>query len=131
MGLKKCKMAREIHDDETFIRNHLDQDLCIDLNLFNYSLQNGGLKYVVDDISDEEGWKRVKSSLINNVGLNAAPIVYVEGFSKKRNTLYIRHEHDGRDLELAYANKVYDNIKFLWNDDVIFSSIIEKEIWKF
>jgi len=130
-GFEECKMAREIHDDETFIRNHLDQDLCIDLNLFNYSLQNGGSKYVVDDISDEEGWKRVKSSLINNVGLNAAPIVYVEGFSKKRNTLYIKHEHDGRDLELAYANKVYDNIKFLWNDDVIFSSIIEKEIWKF
>ena len=130
-GFKECKLAREIHDDETFIRNHLDMQICRDLNLFNYSFQKAGSKFVVDDISDEEGWKRVKSTLISTIGLNSAPVVYVEGFSKKRNTLYIKHEHDGRDLELAYANKVYDQIKFLWGDEVVFSSIIENEIWKF
>ena len=86
---------------------------------------------MVGEISDEEGWKRVKSALINSVGLNSTPVVYVSGFSKKKNTLYIKHEHDGRDLELTYANKVYDHIKFLWDDEVIFSALIEDEIWKF
>jgi len=130
-GFKECKLAREIHDDENFIRNHLDMQTCRDLNLFDYSFQKAGSKFIVDDISDEEGWKRVKSTLISNIGLNSAPVVYVEGFSKKRNTLYIKHEHDGRDLELAYANKVFDQIKFLWGDEVVFSSIIENEKWTF
>lgn len=130
-GFDECKLAREIHDDETFIRNHLDMKVCRDLNLFDYSFQKAGSKFVIDDISDEEGWKRVKNTLISNIGLNSTPVVYVEGFSKKRNTLYIKHEHDGRDLELSYANKVFDQIRFLWGDEVVFSSIIENEKWTF
>ena len=130
-GFKECMLAREIHDDENFIRNHLNMKICREMNLFDYSFQKAGSKFIVDDISDEEGWKRVKSTLISNIGLNSAPVVYVEGFSKKRNTLYIKHEHDGRDLDLAYANRVFDQIKFLWGDEVVFSSIIENEKWTF
>jgi len=130
-GFEECRLAREIHDDEAFIRTHLDEETCRELNLFSYSFKKAGSKYVVGEISDEEGWKRVKSALINSVGLNSTPVVYVDGFSKKKNTLYIKHEHDGRDLELTYANKVYDHIRFLWDDEVIFSALIEDEIWKF
>ena len=44
---------------------------------------------------------------------------------------FLRHEHDGRDLELSYANKVYDNICYLWNDNVEFLTLIEGEVWEF
>ena len=83
------------------------------------------------EISDKEGRKSVRNTLISNVGLNSAPIVYVEDFEKKTNTLFIRHEHDGRDLELSYANKVYDHICYLWNDNVEFVTLIEGEKWEF
>ena len=65
------------------------------------------------------------------MGLNGVPIVYVEDYERKTNTLFLKHEHDGRDLDLAYANKVYDNICYLWNDNVEFITIIEDEIWEF
>jgi stage V sporulation protein R len=130
-GFEECKIARECNDDETFIRRYLDEDLARELNLFNYSYDNRRKKYEIDDISDKEGWKSVRNGLISNVGLNSAPIVYVSGHDKRTNSLYLKHEHDGRDLDLSYANRVYDYIRFLWHDDIIFTTLIEGELWEF
>ena len=35
---------------------------------------------------------------------------------EKNNTLCLVHEHDGRDLDLGYAKKVYYYIKTLWGE---------------
>ncbi len=130
-GFEECKTVREVHDDESFIRKYLDQELCTDLNLFSYSYQQKQQNYSINDISDKEGWKSVRSALISNVGLNSVPVVCVTDYDSRNNTLHITHEHDGRDLDLSYANKVYDYIRYLWDDDVFFTSIIEGEIWEF
>mgnify|MGYP003978674459 CR=1 FL=1 len=130
-GFEECKLVREIHDDEAFIRKYLDEEMCKELNLFSYSYNKPGRKYAINDISDKEGWKSVRDALISNVGLNSVPVVRVDKFNKKMNILYLKHEHDGRDLEISYANKVYDHIKFLWDDDIIFTSILEGELWEF
>ena len=110
---------------------YLDEELCKELNLFNYSYKRASGAYSIDDISDKEGWKSVRSALISNVGINSIPVVYVEEFDKKMQTLYIKHEHDGRDLDIQYANRVYDYIRYLWDDDVIFTSMVEGETWEF
>jgi stage V sporulation protein R len=124
-------LGYETHDDESFIRKYLDEKVCADLNLFNYSRDSYSGNYSIKEISDKEGWKSVRDALISNVGLNGVPVVYVEDYEKKTNTLFIKHEHDGRDLELSHANKVYDHICYLWNDNVEFITIIEDEIWEF
>ena len=117
--------------NSSFIRKYLTEDLCRELNLFSYSYHKHTDNYTVSDISDEEGWKSVRNALISNVGLNGVPIVCVEDYEKRTNTLFLKHEHDGRDLELSYANKVYDNICYLWNDNVEFLTLIEGEVWEF
>ena len=68
--------------------------------------------------------------MIKNIGLNRIPVVYVEEIEKD-NTLSLVHEHDGRDLDLSYAKKVYNNIKSLWGDKVRLISTVENEIWEF
>ena len=130
-GFEECKIVREVHDDESFIRKYLDQELCTELNLFSYSYQQNQQNYSINDISDKEGWKSVRNALIRNVGLNSVPVVCVTDYDPRTNTLHIAHEHDGRDLDLSYANKVYDYIRYLWNDDIFFTSIIEGEVWEF
>lgn len=130
-GFEECKIAREVHDDESFIRKYLDEELCTELNLFSYSYQQKQQNYSINDISDKEGWKSVRNALISNVGLNSVPVVCVTDYNPRNSTLHITHEHDGRDLDLSYANKVYDYIRYLWDDDVFFTSIIEGEIWEF
>ena len=44
--------------------------------------------------------------------------------------MIIKHEHDGRDLELSYANKVVEHVKTLWGADVKFFTVIEDEMWE-
>jgi len=45
-------------------------------------------------------------------------------------TLILRHEHDGRDLELDYADKTVDHTKILWGNSVILNTVIEDEPWE-
>lgn len=130
-GFEESLLVRETHDDSSFIRKYLDEELCRELNLFSYSYNNRQKNYAINDISDKEGWKTVRSALISNVGLGGVPIVYVKDHDKKTNTLYIKHEHDGRDLDIPYANKVYSQICYLWGDDVDFTAIIDEELWEF
>ena len=85
---------------------------------------------LLDDISDFEGWKSIRDHMINNVGLNRIPVVFVDEIETD-NTLCLVHEHDGRDLDLRYAEKVYNYIKSLWGDNVKLVSFVENEIWEF
>jgi stage V sporulation protein R len=50
---------------------------------------------------------------------------------KKDGTLILQHEHDGRDLELSEANKVFEHINRLWQGEIRFTTIIEDETWEF
>ena len=62
--------------------------------------------------------------------MNRIPVVYIDEV-EKNNTLSLIHEHDGRDLDLRYAEKVYNYIKSLWGADVKLISVVENEVWEF
>jgi len=123
--------AVNIHDDESFLRKYLDFDLCNELNLFSYSFSKKQRKHVVRDISDEDGWKEVRDALVSTVGLKSAPVVYVSDVDPKSGALHLHHEHDGRDLDIEYANQVFKHIENLWGRRVVMYSIVEGEIWEF
>jgi stage V sporulation protein R len=129
-GFEEAKVLREIHNDITFLRCYIDQDFLEAMNYFSYSFKKDKKSITIDDISDDEGWEKVRDELINNVGLNRLPIVYVDELTKN-NVLILNHEHDGRDLELSYATKVFQNLQILWGDEVKMISQIENEIWEF
>ncbi len=44
--------------------------------------------------------------------------------------MVLRHEHDGRDLELEHAEKVVDHAKVLWGGPVKLFTDIEEELWE-
>jgi stage V sporulation protein R len=123
-GLDECFFIREIQDDASAINCHLDIEDFRKLNLFTYSVKKN--KISIDDISDEEGWKAVRSNLLNTIGINSIPRVYVSDISKEGN-LILNHDHDGRDLDLEFAEEVVINIRKLWDRDVKFLTIIEDE----
>jgi stage V sporulation protein R len=123
-GMEECFLAREVHHDVSFIRQYLTQEDCEDLNLFSYGLVKND--YMIKEVSDEDGWKKIKNSLISNIGSNTIPIIYVESI-EEGNVLTLHHEHDGRDLELEYAERVVDHISTLWGDVVKLITIIEDE----
>ena len=45
-------------------------------------------------------------------------------------TLVVRHEHDGRDLELDEAEKVIKHARRLWGNNVKLFTELEEELWE-
>ncbi len=79
--------------------------------------------------SDEEGWANIREDLIRNTGVNGIPVIGVADI-EPGNVLVLYHDHDGRDLELSYAEQVVKSISELWEDVVKLNTIIEEEPWE-
>jgi len=127
-GIEECFLARESCHDAAFLRQYLTEEDCIDLNLFTYSSKKRG-DVTVDDVADDVGWEQVKAELVKSVGGGSIPAVFVEEINSNGH-LVVRHEHDGRDLELSHANRVVEHLKQLWGSEVKFFTVIEEEPWE-
>jgi len=129
-NFEEAMIVREVHNDISFLRFYLDEEFMREQNYFSYSFKTKDKRVTIDEVSDADGWEAVRDEMINNIGLNRIPVVYVDEI-ESNNTLSLIHEHDGRDLDLSYAKKVYENIKTLWGDEVKLISMVEDEIWEF
>ncbi len=121
-GLEECFIAREAHNDESFIRQYLTQPDCEELNLFSIKKQSGDL--YVEDVSDEEGWKNIKNTLLKQIAGNQIPVIYIQEVEKNKN-LILHHEHDDRELDLNHAAAVVQHIEELWENDVSLITMID------
>ena len=126
-GLEECFVAREVSHDESFLRQYLTQEDCEELNLFSFANQKG--TYNIKEISDNDGWKLAKESLLKNIGGNRMPRICVDEI-EDGNILSLKHDHDGRDLDLSYADEVILHVSTLWGDVVKLITIIEEEPWE-
>ena len=84
---------------------------------------------MVSEVTDHDDWKVVRNELIRNTGINMIPHIYVDRVDSE-GTLVLKHEHDGRDLDLDYADKVMDHIREMWDKEVKLFTIIEEEVWE-
>ena len=96
-----------------------------ELNIFTYVRQKGGSVYI-SEVADHDDWKVVRSDLIKHTGINTIPQIYVDRI-EKQGGLVLKHEHDGRDLDLDYAHNVCDHLLDLWGDEFKFFTVIEEE----
>lgn len=113
----KLMAVRESERDQSFLRRFLTRELMEELDLFTWKPR--GEHLVVAEISDEEGWENVKAALIKQVGAGSIPvIVVVDADYRGTRTLYLRHEHDGRDLDIAAAEKTLAHVRTLWGHKV-------------
>ena len=106
---------REQERDASFLRRNLNEELCRDLNLFQY--QKRANSYTVSEISDETGWEKVRDTLIMNIGMNGIPVIKVIDISSA-NILDMVPEEDGRELLLDYAQQTLKYIARLWGHKV-------------
>lgn len=122
---KKIFEVREVERDQSFIRKYLTRELCEEMNLFEY--MKLGSSYVITEVSDEEGWKRVRDTIANSVGLSGIPAVNVLEWVRKDNTLILEHRYDGREIELAYAYETLKHIVDLWDGRVMLATKIDNK----
>jgi len=121
-GEEKLFEVRKLERDQSFIRKYLTEELTKELNIFSYNKK--GSNYVIDEIADEKGWKNIRDTLANMVGMGGIPCIQVEEVSSKDKSLLLAHEYDGRELELNYAYETLKYINTLWGKKVSLRTVI-------
>ena len=114
---KSLAAIREVERDASFIRNYLTYDLCTQTHLFEFKEEER--YYVVSEVSNQEGWRNIRSSLANQVGTGSIPIIVAEDIQKNNRTLMLAHKYDERELQLSYATETLKYIQRLWGGRVI------------
>ncbi len=122
-GRKKIFEVRESDRDVAFLRRFLTVDMMRELDLFQH--EKRGKERVITKVSDEEHWKEVKNTLLGNVGMGSIPVIKIEDSDHGgRRTLYLKHEHDNRDLQLEYAERTLEHVRKLWGREVVLETIV-------
>lgn len=119
-GREKIFEVREMENDVSFLRTYLTEELCRDLDLFVYELKDDAWK-----ITDKQ-WERVRDALCDAMTNFGHPYIVVEdGDYRGRRELLLRHQHDGRDLDLPYAEKTMQYLYQLWGRPVHLETQVE------
>ncbi|WP_425802034.1 SpoVR family protein [Desulfitobacterium sp. Sab5] len=112
--------VREVENDVSFIRNYLDRELVDKLNLFNY--RKVGANWQVTDTE----WEKVRNSLVQQLVNGGHPrINVVDGDYEGKRTLYLRHAHEGQDLDVVYLEKTLILVQSLWGRAVALETIVD------
>ena len=111
-GREKIFEVRALDRDSSFIRRYLTKELCEELNLFQYGKRN--FDFVVEEVSDDRGWKIIRDNLALSLGIGGIPHIRVIDLNKRNYTLTLEHVFDGRELELSYAKETLRYLGKLW-----------------
>ena len=123
-GTEKIFEVRKLERDQSFLRKYLTEELSKEFNIFEYNKK--GNKYVIDEVADKDGWKKIRDTLANMVGMGGIPYIKVEEVSPKDKSLLLIHEYDGRELELNYAYETLKYLVTLWGRRVSLKTVVNK-----
>lgn len=111
---------RETENDLSFIRNHLSRELVEELNLFNF--RKVGAHWQVT----ENEWEKVRDNLVQQLVNGGHPrIVVIEGDYEGKGGLYLKHCHEGNDLDIVYLEKTLALVQFLWGKSVALKTVVD------
>lgn len=111
LGRQKIFEVRRVANDITFIDNYLTKEFCEKHKLFSYKYNDVTGMY---EISDRD-FQNIKQKLLFSLTNFGQPIIYVvDGNFKNRGELYLSHQHEGIDLDVAYAKDTLESIYHIW-----------------
>jgi stage V sporulation protein R len=121
-GIEKLMEVREVESDVSFLRNYLTANLVEELDMYIYRRE--GDQWVVV----EKDWRKIRDQLVASMTNFGFPYIVVEDGDFRRNReLYLRHCHDGRDLDVKYAQKTLQQTYLLWGRPVHLETILDEK----
>ena len=112
--------VREVENDVSFIRNYLNRDLVEKLNLFNY--RKIGAHWQVT----ETEWENVRDNLVKQLVHGGHPrILALDGDYEGKRGLYLKHVHEGLDLDQVSLEKTLIFVQSLWGKGVYLETIMD------
>jgi stage V sporulation protein R len=125
-GREKIFEVRELERDASFLRRYLTQELCQELNLFEYVKK--GSDYIIEEVSDEQGFEGIRNALSDNCGMGMVPVIRVIDMRPRDKFLTLEHVFDGRELNLSYAEATLKHIQELWGHTVALKTTVNGKV---
>jgi stage V sporulation protein R len=121
-GRTKMFEIRELESDVGFLRNYLSKELVEELDLYIYKVEGDKLVVV------EKDWEKIRDMLVGSMTNFGVPYVQVEdGDYRKARELYLRHTYEGREIDIAYAQKVLRHVHHIWGRPVHLETVLEEQ----
>lgn len=119
-GLAKLFEVRETETDVSLLRNYLTKELVEALNLYVY--RRHGDEWVVVD----KDWRAVRDELVRQMVNGGVPVVTVaDGDYQRRGELFLRHRHEGIDLDVRYTERTLPYVYRLWGRPVHLETVLD------
>lgn len=118
-GMAAARQICKEEDDFSFIRNHLDQDMADQLNLFIHETRKDGeIKIVNRDIH------AIREAILSPKYNYGAPCIAVTQLNDDAS-LVLKHDHqrDGRGLELSQAERVIEYVGHAWKRPITLHTV--------
>jgi len=121
-GRQKLFEVREVESDTSCIRTYLTKSLVEELDLYIYKLVDSEWKIVEND------WELVRDQLVHTLTHHGTPYIVVQDGDYQRNgELYLKHWHEGEDLDLPYAEKTLEYVYQLWGRPVHLETLSDEK----
>jgi stage V sporulation protein R len=122
-GRAKIFEVRELESDVAFLRNYLTPQLVEELDLYIYKVEPDGQLTVV-----ERDWEKIRDMIVGSMTNFGVPYVQVEdGDHKKARELYLRHVYEGREIDIAYAERVLRYLHAIWGRPVHLQTVLDDQ----
>ncbi len=119
-GIAKIFEVRELDNDVSFLRNYLTKDLVDELDLYIYKREGDQLVVV------EKDWKKIRDTLVASLTNFGVPYIVVEDADFHRNgELYLKHQYEGQELDIKYAEKTLEAVCGLWGRPVHIETVLD------
>ncbi len=123
LGRQKIFEVRRLYNDVTFIDEFLTPEFVIENKLFSFKYNRDTDYYEIVSRQFEE----VKQKLLFQLTNFGQPFIYVEdGNYNNRGELYLRHRHEGVDLQMNYARDTMRNLYKIWTRPIYVETIIDE-----
>ena len=114
-GREKLFEIRRFYNDITFLDEFLTEEFVEKARMYRYvrDQSTGEVKVASRD------WKQVKTELLARLSNMGQPFMYVvDGNYRNRGELYLAHQWNGLEIDLAKAGEVLRNLRIIWGRPV-------------
>lgn len=122
LGHQKLLEVRRIYSDIGFLDEFLTEDFVREHKMFVYSADEDTDSYFISS-KDFAAIKRTLLRQLTNFG--RPRIELMDGNHENRGELYLRHLHDGINLDIPFAESTLKNLSTIWGRRVHIETVAE------
>ncbi|NLC76427.1 MAG: SpoVR family protein [Clostridia bacterium] len=119
-GMAALFAVRTLHNDYSFVRRYMKEDLLEQLDIYLYDPKTGTC------VNPRENWEQVKKTWLSYLENGGYPTIYIEDPNYLgEGVLYLRHSYQGLSLDRELAQKTLEYVEKLWGAPVFLETVFD------